>query len=271
MSVLNRAWVERCACLTGNYTYDLAACPCKARLKRCGGDASETIDRVLYNKNFVNTWLNRAMNSCSANCDRYKFREIFYDMVDRAAHIWFNMYILYSHKYSKHVYFRMVFPQFGVWVMTKHDDSVCLVGRPYAEYTYQAAECSNCTGLLTSEGLCSLSECRKLPRRPARLVRADEVSETMRNKAPLTWERIGHSLKYVAWRRMVVDEYHTVAKKINKLMHLHYESCWFITATPDMSTASLGHAMHNFMGVRCISSHMTPNADRSIAFNRSLL
>ena len=79
------------------------------------------------------------------------------NMLSKSAHMWFYLFIALEMVYAKHFYFRMVYPRFGLWVMTKHvpeepglfDDlasSPCLLGRPRARATKLLSTDMICSG-----------------------------------------------------------------------------------------------------------------------------
>jgi hypothetical protein len=137
----------------------------------------------------------------------------------------------------------VVFPRFGVWVLAKHSDGApCHMGRPLAETTFVIDPDSVCEESIVQQDICSigLSSC---------------TQEMFSQSALAQWEsqRAAQGfagMKTRHWRRLVVDEFHLVEKRVQKLMHLYYEHCWFVTATPSMEILSLATTMHSFMGAK---------------------
>jgi hypothetical protein len=41
-------------------------------------------------------------------------------------------------------------------------------------------------------------------------------------------------LKHTHWRRLVIDEYHSLSSRTAKLGTLFFDTCWLLTATPGL-------------------------------------
>jgi hypothetical protein len=93
------------------------------------------VDRVLYNNVFLRFWLRKSLEQVETYHDKDHYTMVFYSLVDRAARVWHKLFLYSAWVFSKTDYFRMIFPRFGVWVMMRHDDGVCMAGRPLPSYS----------------------------------------------------------------------------------------------------------------------------------------